>query len=123
MRRARREIGLMHVAHLDDNDGMAAADPHSAADRDRLAMSDDGMTLDEAPADRSSAMDRDSVSPPVMLGGVSVPGYDLLKELGRGGMGGFYKARHLRLKRLVALKMILAADHAGHAQALFAPRI
>jgi WD40 repeat protein/serine/threonine protein kinase len=85
-----------------DADTEALACPFCAGDSDGT-LSGGGATGTFGPP----------LPPPVTMPLPTVAGYEVLAEIGRGGMGVVYRARHLALNREVALKMIRDAVLAG----------
>src|SRR5882724_8394050 len=43
----------------------------------------------------------------------TIAGYEVLEVLGHGGIGIIYRARHIKLNRIVALKMLLSGEFAS----------
>ena len=53
-----------------------------------------------------------------LLSDMRIGEYELIEEIGRGGMGVVFRARHVRVGRTVALKMILSGDFASESETL-----
>src|SRR5437764_6762772 len=104
-------LAELHAGRRPDRGRWLAEHPHLAPHLDCLDQ------LDRFAADPDATLSDPSAAGPSLVGQHVADGkYELLGEVGRGGMGVVYRARQVDLDRVVALKMILAGSMASEEQ-------
>jgi len=101
----------LHAGERPDREALLAEHPELASVLKCIEALDSmapSSAAEEAEQQRTVELPSDVIGPPCQFGS-----YELLEEIGRGGMGVVYKARQESLDRSVAIKMILSSHLAS----------